>query len=108
MHVKIDEKTKQITHIHLARFRQGVADEQLYLCLDPKPADRALPASTAKRHDAGESGVSQKALQDEKSAYIERLRGEFNRLESLVTQAQTIEDLQAIKPGFPVNSASPR
>ena len=106
MYVKFDEKTKQITHIHLASFRQGVADEQLYNCLDPQPV-RPVPASATKRPVAA-SDSSQKVLQDEKSAYIERLRGEFHRLEALVSQARTVEDLRAIKPGFPLASAQPR
>lgn len=107
MYVKFDEKTKQITHIHLASFRQGVADEQLYNCLDPQPV-RPEPAPDTKRPVAAASDSSQKVLQDEKSAYIEQLRGEFHRLEALVSQARTVEDLRAITPGFPVASAQPR
>lgn len=108
MYVRIDEKTKQITQIQLAPFRQGVADEQLYHCLDPHPVKRPKPASVTKRQTAVEQSANPSDLQDEKSAYIERLRGEFRRLEALVTQARTVEDLQAIDPGFPLATAQSR
>ena len=103
MYVIIDKKTKKITHINHAPFKQELTDERQYYRFDPKTMDMghadADPSSDQVPEDESSGAISaghrpSLAIQEQKQYHIQR----FSRL--------ALEERRRILPDYKLHNVS--